>query len=71
MNCGDAGCSTEDYRYGMVEDGAQAGTGEPHSSTQLTDGQINNADLKLAKFDLVVTERIKLVSNFHKGHCLW
>lgn len=40
MSCGDAGCSTEEYRYGMVEDGAQAGTGKPYSSAQITDGQV-------------------------------
>lgn len=59
MSSGDAGCSTEEHRYGMVEDGAQAGTGEPHSCTQLTDGQLKDADLKLAKLGLVVTERTK------------
>ena len=40
LSSGDVGCSTEEYRYGMVKDGAQAGTGDPHSYTQLTDGQL-------------------------------
>lgn len=34
------GCSTREYRHGVVKDVAQAGTGDPRSYTQLTGGQL-------------------------------
>lgn len=54
----------------MLEDRAQAGTGEPHSSTQFTDGQLKKCRSGAGKTGIMVTERTKLVSNIHKEHCL-
>lgn len=43
----------------MLEEGAQAGTGEPRRSTQLTDGQLKKCGSGASKIGIMVTERTK------------